>query len=360
MNPIDLKNYFNFSSNGFKGNIFIKAVFVLFFLIQMGLLNSNLALAVSEGDFHNTFQNEVLPHFEQSQEGSFVAQDGVTISYRIFENDNETGALVILPGCGIPAIGYSELMYDIKDLGLSFYVLDHRGQGNSEKLAKDQQTHVGEFDHYVSDLSQFMDTVVNKKLHTKRFLLGESMGCAIGTQYLLKNLNAFSGVILSTPMFGLNTGYCPQYITHRFAEIGCMLGLGEWYAPRNYKYSLRPFSSNHLTQSQTRYEFAQSVIESQPQYRQGGVTYQWVATSLSSIVQIQTSQTVFDFPLMVFRAGKDLVIRNDAIDQFCNVQDNCKLVKFEDSLHGLLMETDAIRDEAVTEIKAFIRNHVEL
>ena len=59
---------------------------------------------------------------------------------------------------------------------------------------------------------------------------------------------------------------------------------------------------------------------------------------------------------MVFKAGKDALVKNDAIDAFCKAQENCKLVQFEESFHGLLIETDSNRDKAINEIRAFIQN----
>jgi lysophospholipase len=327
-------------------------------LVVFSILHTSSALAIPELDFQNNFQENVLPFYEQGQSGTFTAQDGVRIAYRTFEVENEKGALVILPGSGIPVLGYAEFIYDIRELGLSIYVIDHRGQGDSGKIAKDPQVaHVGDFDDYVEDLKQFMDTVVNQKSHSKTFLLGESMGCAIGVQYILKNPSPFTAVILSTPMFGLNTGHLPQCLAHRIAQFGCSLGYGEDYAPSNERYSRRPFATNHLCQSQVRYECAQDVLERNSKLRLGGVSYQWVSTALDAIVAIQTNQVVFDFPLMVFEAGKDAIVRNDAIEQFCEVQGGCKLLKFEDSFHGLLMETDEFRDPAIAEIKNFIQEH---
>ncbi|MEO5970216.1 MAG: alpha/beta fold hydrolase [Bdellovibrionia bacterium] len=359
MKHINMKKCLNFLM--FPGAMVDQRLKISFALGLLCILPLSSAQAVSESDFKKNFQKHVLPHYQLGQRGNFKAQDGIKISYRTFEIEDEEGALVILPGCGIPILGYAELIYDLRELGLSVYVLDHRGQGDSDKVAVDPQvTHVGDFDHYVTDVAQFMDTVVNKKPHVRKFLLGESMGCAIGTQYLLKNPDAFSAVILSTPMFGLNTGYMPQYLTHCVAQAGCMLGLGEYYAPRTERYRRRSFDENTVTQSQARFELAQDILEKHTQFQLGGVTYQWVSTSLSTIVQIQTNQIVFNLPLMVFKAGKDQIIRNDAIGQFCKIQENCKLVEFTDSCHGLLMEADTFRDQAVAEIKAFIHEHKEL
>ena len=41
--------------------------------------------------------------------------------------------LVISPGQGEPALKYAELVYDLKDTGYDIFVIDHRGQGASDR-----------------------------------------------------------------------------------------------------------------------------------------------------------------------------------------------------------------------------------
>jgi lysophospholipase len=316
------------------------------------------AWAIPEEDVTRNFESEVLPYYEQGKLGSFIADDGLRIHFWMKEVEDERGALIISPGCGNPAFGYSELVYDLRGLGLSVYIIDHRGQGYSEKIADDPlKTHVGDFDHYVKDLNLFMELIVKKKHHRKIFFLGESMGGAVATQFALNYKNKISAMILSTPMLGINTGYLSQYTTHCLAGLGCYLGYGEYYIPGSsgQGYVRKPFEDNYLTHSQARYDFALKVFEQKPHFKQGGITYQWLNTSLSSIVQLQDNRKILEFPILLMKAGKDAVVSSSAQDQFCKAQEQCQMVEFEDSYHGLLSEKDSIRNAALEEIRDFLK-----
>ena len=48
--------------------------------------------------------------------------------------DESKGVLVLLPGSTEAAMKYIEVAYDFMNLGYTIYVLNHRGQGVSEKL----------------------------------------------------------------------------------------------------------------------------------------------------------------------------------------------------------------------------------
>src|SRR4051794_26119051 len=109
-------------------------IFSFFLMSSIMIIPS--ALAISESHYFEKYQNRVLPYFDEGVQGSFTGQDQVEIAYRAFEVEDEKAALVILPGRGEPIQKYAELIYDLRNLDFSIYIMEHRGQGESGQVAK--------------------------------------------------------------------------------------------------------------------------------------------------------------------------------------------------------------------------------
>lgn len=134
---------------------------------------------IREAEFEQRFVNDIEPYWKKNgTKGNFRADDGINISYMAFEVENEKGAIVISSGRTESYIKYQELVYELTRQGYSVYLHDHRGQGYSDRLLKDDlhKGHVDEFNDYVNDLDTFVRKVVLLKSHKKMFLLAHSMG----------------------------------------------------------------------------------------------------------------------------------------------------------------------------------------
>ncbi len=62
-------------------------------------------------------------------------------------------------------------------------------------------------------------------------------------------------------------------------------------------------------------------------------------------------------PVMVFKAGDDSYVDPRALDEFCARLPDGRTVLFPDARHEILIETDAVRNRAIEEIRAFIALH---
>ena len=63
-------------------------------------------------------------------------------------------------------------------------------------------------------------------------------------------------------------------------------------------------------------------------------------------------------PLLVFGAGRDRVVRVEAVRAFVKNLPNARYVEIEDSMHEILMENDSIRARFWAEFDAFVDAHL--
>ena len=117
----------------------------------------------------------------------FSAFDDIRINYAQFIHNKNDKCLVIVSGRSETYLKYMELSFDLYQQGYNIFLLDHRGQGLSERLLSNpHKGYVANFDDYESDLSYFIDHVVASACPMKPYLLAHSMGGLIAARYLQK------------------------------------------------------------------------------------------------------------------------------------------------------------------------------
>lgn len=317
------------------------------------------AFAIREANYAGEFAREVLPYYERGTSGSFQSCEGVNIRWVTHEVADETGALVVLVGRAESCAKYAEVIYDLKDLGLSIYLMDHAGQGLSGRILADpEKGHIRDFDAYVRDFRTFVETVVNARPHARRFLLAHSMGGCIGALYCQRYPDDFDAVILSSPMLEINTAPYPAFIAYGLVRWHVAFGNGEGYAPGEDGYDPDlPFEENEVTHCRVRFEMNKDLLARRPEAALGGPTNRWVMESIRASRTAIRQARELRMPVLLLQAGADEIVRPGGQDRFCRRAPQCRRVRFPDAAHEILMERDSIRDPALEEIRTFLRLH---
>ena len=85
----------------------------------------------------------------------------IRINYATFIHNEVQESIVLVTGRTESYLKYQELAFDLYHQGYNVYIIDHRGQGLSQRLLKDNHKgYVKIFDDYAHDLKQFIDEVV--------------------------------------------------------------------------------------------------------------------------------------------------------------------------------------------------------
>lgn len=323
-------------------------------------LQANSFIVTQEAELAAKYPNVIEPFWEnQVTKTSFKGQEDIKIQTAWVVHPDSKGTIVLSSGRTESSIKYKETIYDLYQNGYSVFSLDHRGQGQSGRMAKNpDKGHVEDFSYFVADLNTFVEKIVlpNSPDKTKKpNLLCHSMGGAIGALYVLSYPDTFEKVVFSSPMFGLDAPL-PQWLvsgiinTHSF--FNNVFGDDPWYFLGQGDTAEYLFEGNVVTQSKVRFDFSEKAFN-EADVALGGITTGWLKASIWAMSYIEENASSINLPVLLLQSGSDVVVANEAQDRVCNAMGNCILNKIEGAQHELLMEQDQYRNPAMNAILTF-------
>jgi lysophospholipase len=300
---------------------------------------------------------KIVTFYNGGDDGTFQGEKEVPIYYKIFrQQGDEKGAILISSGRTEAALKYQELIYDLFRNGYSVYIMDHRGQGLSGRMAEDPEMgYIDDFQFFVDDMKQFYDRFLIPGNHKKAYLLAHSMGGTIGFSYLEQHPDDFDAAAFSSPMLGLSAYICP------LAKI--LSGKTPKYAPgqSGYDNDSASFEGNTVTGSRVRYLRKIEVYELVPQARLGGASIQWLSRSCKHIRTIFRNIKLIQTPFILFQADNETVVNPKAYGKFIKkalkMDKECQISFIDDAQHELLMEKDPQRTKTITETLQFFEKY---
>ncbi len=320
-----------------------------------------LAHAVPENQVAASLRSELIPFFESGKPLNFVGSRGLNIHTYAFEVPGAKRAIVIAPGRSESSLKFAEVLFDLRSLGYSMYIIDHRGQGLSDRELRSAGTpdlgYVEDFDDYVADFTKFMNQIVQPKGYEETYLLAHSMGGAISALYAASHPGAFTKIVFNSPMFAINTAPYPGAIAQALAGTLTAVGQGAKLAPGQKPYPESPFEGNKLTTSRSRFEMAEALVAYKPATAVGGPSNRWVHEGLTATHQIHRLKAdQIAVPTLLFQAEADQIVKLKGQDQFCDKMKSCRKISFPGAQHEILNEIDSTRDRAMETITSFFSN----
>jgi lysophospholipase len=292
---------------------------------------------------------------------SFRGKRRKKVAYTSFGTEQgPLGALVISAGRTEASVKYLELATDMIKLGYSpVYVIDHRGQGLSQRLVYDEHKgHVDRFNYFSEDFNTFIETVVKKKTkNQKLYLIAHSMGAAIVADYLIKYQHPFEKVVLSAPMLMLPLDDSEEHtleLTKPACQgLGFLIGKCRSYIPGGSGFTQSDFEQNQVTSSPNRYKLNRLVYKLWDQSKLGSPTIGWVRQSLMATIDVRKHAHEIKVPMLLLQASNDTIVDNRGQNIFCDNSKSCHLEVIQGGKHELLMERAEIRELALDFIKKF-------
>lgn len=317
--------------------------------------------ALLDNDFSpiiNAFWNK------HAQVKTFESEHGGTIN-TIHIKTGQPNAIVISQGRNESVLKYKELAFDLNKQGYDIFLIDHRGQGFSSRLGGDaHRGHIQEFEHYVTDLSTFVDSLQLTTHYQSRFLLAHSMGGTINALYLEQQQHPFNASAFFSPMFSINLAPLPYFIAKIISYISDLIC--SWfsdlacYAPGVGPYFSRSFEGNDLTSSAKRYHSAVNTFDLVSETQLGGPTMRWINKSLFATEKAINHAERIDIPLLVIQAGADSIVTAQGQKAFFNNSKQCvgnQFMRIENAKHELLLEQDKYRIPAINKALDFFQQH---
>ena len=324
-------------------------------------LGAGPAAAISEQNFVADYASLVLPYYEAGSGGSFISEQGVRLSFRVFNRGAASPAIVLLPGYSESYRKYAELIFDLGSRGYSIYTMDPRGQGASQRLTPLHDLgHVDDFENYVRDLDTFVTRFVLPGHHPRLFLLAHSMGAAIAARYLPDHPRVFDAVVFSSPMFRINTGDTDETFAYFGSWWKTVTGKAEQPVDGLDRYGYAgeaTVDQSRVTSSPPRWHLSEQIIRDDPALAMGGVSYGWLFQALIATAGIERMANLLQVPVVILKAGGDAIVKTDSDDWYCGQSRvPCTVISapFKDAKHEILQERDAMRDPAIAAIAAIL------
>lgn len=137
---------------------------------------------------------------KQNQSGTFQGADGLELYYQSWHPQTSARAvLVVVHGHGGHSGIFSRLVRYLVDRGYIIYSHDLRGHGRSPG----QRGYINSWAEYRTDLTAFLELIRTKQADLPLFLVGQSMGGIIASDYALRESAGLQGLILISPALGL-------------------------------------------------------------------------------------------------------------------------------------------------------------
>jgi len=338
----------------------------------------------TESQLITRYSGEISDFWQQGKFSYFSGVNNNRINYAAF-NHNEANAkshnnidrrcLVISSGRSESYLKYKELSFDLFNLGFNVFLIDHRGQGLSERaLENSHKGYVENFQYYVDDLATFIESIVSPHCTVngniqKPYLLAHSMGGAIAARYLQDYPDNIQAAVLSSPMLGFNSGGIPDVITKSLikttAQINQWFDDTPWYFFGYTDYTQNDFDGNPLMHSELRHQQFSQLYHTTPAIQLGGITIKWLTESMTALEKIFTNINKITTPTLVIQAGSDKIVNNQAQDDFCQQLHqlhpqscpNGKPLLVKDAYHELFFESDVYRLQTLTAVVEWFEKH---
>lgn len=312
-------------------------------------------------------QQAIATFWQQGEFGDFSSFDNTRLAYALFADKKHTKGIVISSGRTEAYLKYQETAFDLYNQGYDVFLIDHRGQGLSQRLlTNSSKGYVNNFDDYAHDLQLFVDKIVSPQINYAPFLLAHSMGSAIAIRYLQLYDNPIKAAVLSSPMIQFNTGAIPLSVAQPIIAstdwLNQSIASDVWYFLGQSDYQKPEFKDNVLTQSEARFNQSVSYYQHNPHIQLGGATVHWLHQALNARKAIFQDLAKIKQPVLVIQAGADTVVDNHYQNLFCqqlhkiNQQacgNNGKPIVVANAKHELFIEQDQYRDQALNAALSF-------
>ncbi len=277
--------------------------------------------------------------------------DGLRLRVGVWRPSRPPLATVLLLGGRTEFIEkYHEVIGELLRRRYFVWTCDWRGQGLSDRvLANPHKGHVDDYQTFINDLRELLTVAMPGDAPAARIVLAHSMGGHIALRFAAEIPDQISGLVLSAPMIDIYlTG--PSYLAARLiASGGTLLGLADKYALRagDYDEKQARFQGNALTQDRRRFDNMVLWVRANPRLALGGPTIGWLAASLRSIALLRSAGFAesLHIPVLISSASQDMVVSNEAQQDFGRRLPNVQVVMVEGARHEVLMETDDKRQQ---------------
>jgi lysophospholipase len=276
----------------------------------------------------------------------FDTQDGVRLRTAVFLPDGEArGSVILSQGRAEFIEKYFEVIGELLQRGFAVLTHDWRGQGLSGRAPPARLWgHARGWRPFISDYTELLNAF-EARLPKPWIAVGHSMGGGLTTLALAEGEMRFSAAVLCAPMMCVHTGDRSLGSVKRLSYLMNLAGRArELVMPPPDPHD-ESFEKNVLTHDHDRW--ARTVLQGtiDPDLKEGGVTWGWLAFALILHSRLKASlrMSKLPIPFVVVAAQEEKLVVNAAAKTVADKAPRGRYVQIAGAYHEILMETDDVR-----------------
>ena len=277
-----------------------------------------------------------------------MSADGTRLRMAVWPK-GQKGTVLMFPGRTEYCEKYGRVAADLAAAGYGMVCFDWRGQGLADRPRhRRDMGHVTSFDEYRQDVAAFRAGMEALDLPGPFFLIGHSMGGAIGLRALHDGLPVRAAAF-TAPMWGI------QMKPHLKAIRGIVLGLAgplgfdRSFAPTTGPYKPMLFDDNPLTTDRDQFEYMARQTRTHPDLALGGPSNLWLKAALSECAALMAMPTP-DLPCVTLVGSREKIVDPQAIETRMATWPRGRFLRVEGAEHEVLMEAPALRSRTLATI----------
>eukprot|EP00903_Cladosiphon_okamuranus_P011977 g11248.t1 len=291
--------------------------------------------------------------------GSFSRDDGVSIQFCNFCQENAKHHVLLLTGWDESFIKYGDVISELLEAGLNVYAMDWRSQGLSGRHLLDcQKTHVESFDDHLEDLSFFVHEVVVASCGVRTSeltCLSHSMGGLISLMAAAGERGMFQRLVVSSPMLRMKCGM-PHAVARVLGRVFCRLGMGASYAPGQGGVDASKPIKQRRTSDKQRLSTYETIRRTFPIIAMGGMTNRWVVEAIKAQDWFQPRAQQVSIPVLLLEAEiDDFVCTSRPFSHLGRANAGCRRIFYPAVYHELLFEKEWARSHAIEATITFLK-----
>lgn len=255
------------------------------------------------------------------------------------------GTVLLFPGRTEYAEKYGPAAGEFTAAGFDMIAVDWRGQGIADRVAEDALLgHVADFDDYQVDVDRVMQAVRELGLPEPFYLIGHSMGGAIGLRALHRDLPVRAAVF-SAPMWGIGLATWLRPVAWSLSWFSHSFGNGVRLSPatkREGYVQIAPFEDNQLTKDPEMWAFMQRQLVAHPELALGGPSVTWLYLALRETADLARTPPPA-VPTLTFLGADERIVATDPVHKVMDQWKNGELVVVPKAEHEIMMEVPDTR-----------------
>jgi len=303
------------------------------------------------------FHNDLAEGPDNVQSFWRRANDGVRLRVVHWPAEKARGTIFLFTGRTEYAEKYGYIARDLTQAGYALITIDWRGQGLSDRIAKDERIgHVDGFESYQSDVAELASAARELGCPNPCFMIAHSMGGCIGLRALINGFPV-EKALFSAPMWGINLPPLVRPLPYVLPQIMRVFGQGTRIAPgtslENYLIET-PFPENMLTADQAHYDYLGRHALTVPAFALGGPSVDWVGYAAYETKRLGWVPRPKK-PVLTFLGGDEQIVSVPAIYNMHRNWPSAELRIVDGARHEIMMEVSAARGQFLSEGLAFFQ-----